>query len=194
MAIDAKQKEIEKATQEARNPLEVQLAADMLNRVKKLEMRVSDFEALQQSSIQTLAKIRTIQATNEVLVDKYKTIREITIPSWKNQFLLEMGMNETSNAAALATEIDDFTDDLLVRGADLLHKNAVATAKSNQRAVISVKTLKHVDNTLMQIFQDVSKIQQQGTKDRLEASREIEKMQKSRALNYGTKPQITHQG
>jgi hypothetical protein len=46
----------------------------------------------------------------------------------------------------------------------------------------------------MQIFQDVSKIQQQGTKDRLEASREIEKMQKSRALNYGTKPQITHQG
>ena len=189
IAIDAKRQEIAVLKANARNALDVQLAADQESRVTKLEMRVADFEALQQSSIQTLAKVRSIQSTNDVLVDKYKTIRDITIPSWKHQFLLELGMRETESAAQLATEIDDFTDDMLMRGADLLHKNAVTTAKSSQRAVISVKTLKHVDDMLLKTFQDVSRIQADGSRDRKLASAEIEQMQKNRALAYGVKSQ-----
>ena len=141
-----------------------------------LDLRIGNLEALQQSSLQMLPQIRVIQSTNFVLVDKFNTITTLTIPIWKRQFVLAMGLNESKNAAELTVAIDDFTNSMLTRGADLLHKNAVATAKSNQRLPIDVKTLQYVQDMLVKTANDVSQIQLEGKREREQSSMQIEHM------------------
>jgi uncharacterized protein YaaN involved in tellurite resistance len=117
-----------------------------------------------------------IQANNQMLVDKFHTIREITVPAWKRQFMLALTLNEQRNAVQLATKIDDTTNDLLKRNAELLHRNSVETAKANQRLVIDVDTLQKVQATLIQTVEDVIKIQREGAAHRKAAEKEIQGM------------------
>ena len=111
-----------------------------------------------------------------MLVDKFHTIREITVPAWKRQFMLALTLNEQRNAVQLATKIDDTTNDLLKRNAELLHRNSVETAKANQRLVIDVDTLQKVQATLIQTVEDVIKIQREGVAQRKAAEKEIQGM------------------
>ncbi|NEU35014.1 toxic anion resistance protein, partial [bacterium LRH843] len=85
--------------------------------------------------------IRIIQSNNLMLVDKFYAIKNITLPAWKNQISLAISLNEQKNSVQLANTIDDATNDLLKRNADLLHQNSVDTAKANQRSVIDIETL-----------------------------------------------------
>lgn len=163
---------------------QVQEMSDRQAVAAQLSIRIGNLEALQQSSLQTLPQIRVLQATNANLVDKYNTIKVLTIPAWKRQFVMALGLNESKNAAQMAEQIDDFTNDLLVRGADLLHKNAVSTAKSSQRLPIDVKTLEHVQNMLIKTVNDFSRIQQEGEKDRAVVSKQLESMQERLKLQF----------
>ena len=111
-----------------------------------------------------------------MLVDKFHTIREITVPAWKRQFMLSLALNEQKNAVELAAHIDNTTNDLLRREAALLHRNSVEAAKANQRLVIDVDTLKEVQNTLIKTVEDVLKIQKDGVEQRKNAEKQIETM------------------
>ncbi|MDX1366894.1 toxic anion resistance protein [Pseudomonas sp.] len=157
-------------------PARLQELSDLDALAASLDKRVGDLMALQQSAMQSLPMIRMIQANNQMLVDKFHTIREITVPAWKRQFMLSLTLNEQRNAVQLATQIDDATNDLLKRNAELLHRNSVETAKANQRLVIDVETLKAVQNTLIATVQDVIKIQQEGISQRRAAEKEIQGM------------------
>lgn len=158
------------------DPARVQELADLDAVIANLDKRIGDLMALQHSAMQSLPTIRMIQANNQMLVDKFHTIREITVPAWKRQFMLALTLNEQRNAVELATTIDDTTNDLLRRNADLLHRNSVETAKANQRLVIDVDTLKDVQNTLIKTVEDVIRIQQDGMQQRKEAEKQIEAM------------------
>lgn len=158
------------------DPGRVQALSDLDAVIANLDKRIGDLVALQHSAMQSLPTIRMIQAANTMLVDKFHTIREITVPAWKRQFMLSLTLNEQQNAVQLATHIDNTTNDLLRRNADLLHRNSVATAKANQRLVIDVETLKDVQNTLIKTVEDVLKIQQNGVDQRKNAERQIEAM------------------
>jgi uncharacterized protein YaaN involved in tellurite resistance len=169
----------EKATQMRAQPLSptgVQQIADLDALVANLDKRIGDLQALQHSALQSLPTIRMIQANNQMLVDKFHTIREITVPAWKRQFMLALTLNEQRNSVQLATTIDDATNDLLRRNADLLHRNSVETARANQRLVIDVDTLQQVQNTLIKTVEDVIKIQQDGVSQRRAAEKQIETM------------------
>lgn len=169
----------EQATQMRAQPLTptgVQQLADLDALVANLDKRIGDLQALQHSALQSLPTIRMIQANNQMLVDKFHTIREITVPAWKRQFMLALTLNEQRNAVQLATTIDDATNDLLRRNADLLHRNSVETARANQRLVIDVDTLKQVQSTLIKTVEDVIKIQQDGVSQRRAAEKQIEAM------------------
>lgn len=157
-------------------PARLQELSDLDALAASLDKRVGDLMALQQSAMQSLPMIRMIQANNQMLVDKFHTIREITVPAWKRQFMLSLTLNEQRNAVQLASQIDDATNDLLKRNAELLHRNSVETAKANQRLVIDVETLKAVQNTLIATVQDVIKIQQEGISQRRAAEKEIQGM------------------
>jgi uncharacterized protein YaaN involved in tellurite resistance len=158
------------------DPGRVQALSDLDAVIANLDKRIGDLVALQHSAMQSLPTIRMVQAANTMLVDKFHTIREITVPAWKRQFMLSLTLNEQKNAVQLATHIDNTTNDLLKRNAELLHRNSVETAKANQRLVIDVETLKDVQNTLIKTVEDVIKIQQSGVDQRKNAERQIEAM------------------
>ena len=150
---------------------------DLNHLANNLEKRVSDLQVLQQSAMQTLPMIRIIQSNNMMLVDKFYAIKNITLPAWKNQISLAISLTEQRNSVQLANTIDNATNDLLKRNADLLHQNSVDTAKANQRSVIDIETLEHVQNTLIKTVNDVIQIQKEGMQKREEASSRIKVLQ-----------------
>lgn len=171
------QQEIATLTSQAQDQTTTQRVYDLNHLANNLEKRVSDLQVLQQSAMQTLPMIRIIQSNNLMLVDKFYAIKNITLPAWKNQISLAISLNEQKNSVQLANTIDDATNDLLKRNADLLHQNSVDTAKANQRSVIDIETLEHVQNTLIKTVNDVIQIQKEGMQKRAEATTRLRSLQ-----------------
>ncbi|KSQ21655.1 toxic anion resistance protein [Pseudomonas aeruginosa] len=158
------------------DPTRVQQLSDLDNLISNLDKRIGDLTALQQSALQTLPTIRLLQNNNQQLIDKFATIRTVAIPAWKRGFMLAISLNEQRNSVQLANSIDDATNELLKRNAELLHHNSVETAKANQRLVIDVETLKTVQDSLIQTVEEVLKLQRAGAETRQKAEREIHGM------------------
>ena len=171
------QQQMQRLTTAAAEPTTTQQIYDLNHVMNNLEKRVSDLQMLQQSAMQTLPMIRIIQANNLMLVDKFYAIKNITLPAWKNQMSLAVSLNEQKNSVQLANAIDDATNDLLRRNAELLRQNSVDTARANQRSVLDIETLEHVQNTLMHTVQDVIEIQKQGMQKRAEATTRLRRLQ-----------------
>lgn len=174
---DEIQQEISTLTSQAQDQTTTQRVYDLNHLANNLEKRVSDLQVLQQSAMQTLPMIRIIQSNNLMLVEKFYAIKNITLPAWKNQISLAISLNEQKNSVQLANTIDDATNDLLKRNADLLHQNSVDTAKANQRSVIDIETLEHVQNTLIKTVNDVIQIQKEGMQKRAEATTRLRSLQ-----------------
>lgn len=176
------QQQIVALTNQDQDQQTTQQIYDLNHLANNLEKRVSDLQVLQQSAMQTLPMIRIIQSNNLMLVDKFYAIKNITLPAWKNQISLAISLQEQKNSVQLAKAIDDTTNDLLRRNAELLHQNSVDTAKANQRSVIDVETLEHVQNTLIKTVNDVIQIQKEGMQKRAEATTRLRALQES--LNH----------
>lgn len=176
------QQQIVALTNQEQDQQTMQQIYDLNHLANILEKRVSDLQVLQQSAMQTLPMIRIIQSNNLMLVDKFYAIKNITLPAWKNQISLAISLQEQKNSVQLAKAIDDTTNDLLRRNAELLHQNSVDTAKANQRSVIDVETLEHVQNTLIKTVNDVIQIQKEGMQKRAEATTRLRALQES--LNH----------
>lgn len=171
------QQEIASLTALPQDQSTTQKIYDLNHLANNLEKRISDLQVLQQSAMQTLPMIRIIQSNNLMLVDKFYAIKNITLPAWKNQISLAISLNEQKNSVQLANTIDDATNELLRRNADLLHQNSVDTAKANQRSVIDIETLEHVQNTLIKTVNDVIQIQKEGVQKRTEATVRLRALQ-----------------
>ncbi|WP_032879020.1 toxic anion resistance protein [Acinetobacter colistiniresistens] len=176
------QQQISALTTQEQDQQITQQIYDLNHLANNLEKRVSDLQVLQQSAMQTLPMIRIIQSNNLMLVDKFYAIKNITLPAWKNQISLAISLQEQKNSVQLAKAIDDTTNELLRRNAELLHQNSVDTAKANQRSVIDVETLEHVQNTLIKTVNDVIQIQKEGMQKRAEATTRLRALQES--LNH----------
>ncbi|MEB6478520.1 toxic anion resistance protein [Acinetobacter vivianii] len=176
------QQQISALTSQEQDQQTTQQIYDLNHLANNLEKRVSDLQVLQQSAMQTLPMIRIIQSNNLMLVDKFYAIKNITLPAWKNQISLAISLQEQKNSVQLAQAIDDTTNELLRRNAELLHQNSVDTAKANQRSVIDVETLEHVQNTLIKTVNDVIQIQKEGMQKRAEATTRLRALQDS--LNH----------
>ncbi|MBR5557599.1 MAG: toxic anion resistance protein [Acinetobacter sp.] len=176
------QQQIATLSSQTQDQTTVQKVYDLNHLSNNLEKRVSDLEVLQQSAMQTLPMIRIIQSNNLMLVDKFYAIKNITLPAWKNQISLAISLSEQKNSVQLANSIDDATNDLLRRNADLLHQNSVDTARANQRSVIDIETLEHVQNTLIKTVNDVIQVQKEGMQKRAEAATRLRALQQN--LNH----------
>ncbi|MFM2652094.1 toxic anion resistance protein, partial [Vibrio alginolyticus] len=118
------------------------------------------------------------QTNNITLIEKFDNIKTLTIPSWKKQFTLAISMLEQRKSLELAGKIDNATNDLIKRNADLLRQNTLQTARANQRSVIDLETLEHVQNTLITTLQDVVSIEQEGARNREIADERMVNMKK----------------
>lgn len=144
--------------------------------IRLLDKRVSDLQLMQHAADQSLPMIRMIQANAMQLIEKFATVRDITVPAWKRSFAIQLSLNEQKNAVELATAIDDATNELMRRNADMLHENSVATARANQRGVIDVETLQHVHEKLIQTVEDVRQIHREGMEKRRQAEQDLARM------------------
>jgi len=158
------------------DPSLLQQVADLDALISNLDKRIGDLIAQQQAAMQSLPMIRLIQNNNRMLVDKFHTIREITVPAWKRGFMVALSLNEQQNAVQLATIIDDTTNELMVKNAELLHRNSIESAKANQRLVIDVETLQKVQGLLIQTVEDVIKIHREGSVQRKNTEKQIHGM------------------
>lgn len=154
-------------------PTKAQELSDLNGLISMLDKRVGDLLASQQNAYQTLPAIRMIQANNLALVDKFHSIRSVTIPAWKRIFMMSLALNEQRNAVELAKNIDDVTNSLLKSNAKLLYQNSVDTARANQRSVIDVSTLEEVQETLIKTLEDTAQVHREGAQIRKDTERRL---------------------
>jgi len=160
----------------ATNPMEAQAISNLQDVLNRLEKRVHDLRTMQMVAVQTAPMIRMVQSNNQLLIDKFRNLQELTIPSWKKQFTLAVALIEQQKAVELTQKIDDTTNDLMRRNAELLKQNSVNTARANQRAVVDIETLEYVQQTLNSTIEEVEQIQRDGEQARADAVIKMESM------------------
>lgn len=166
---------------EAADPLRAQARHDLQAAIAALEKRVADMKVLQHAALQQLPMIRMVQANNRMLVEKFRTVRELTIPAWKRQFVLALSLNEQKGAVKLAESIDDATNAFLLENARMLQENTVATARANQRLVIDVETLEKAHYALVQTMQEVVRINREGVEQRAQITQRLQGLRQAMA-------------
>lgn len=139
-----------------------------------LDKRIGDMMAIQVAIGQTLPTIQIMQSNNRMLADKYRTIYEVTIPAWKNQFMLAWTLKEQESHANISKVIDDTTNNIILHNSQLLHSTATATARTSQRLSIDPETLKQVQENLQTTISEVLQIHKEGEQYRKKAIEELQ--------------------
>ncbi|MDY4581852.1 MAG: toxic anion resistance protein [Candidatus Faecousia sp.] len=156
---------------------DAQAAKDLADKCSRFEKKIHDLELTRTISIQTAPQIRMIQNNDNVMVEKIQTTLVNTIPLWKNQMVLALGIAHSTEAAQAQRQVNDITNALLKQNAEKLHMASVETAKEAERGIVDIETLKKTNAELIQILDDVMKIQQDGRAKRLAAEAEMAKME-----------------
>ena len=156
---------------------DAQAARDLADNCDRFEKKIHDLELTRAISIQTAPQIRMLQNNDTVMVEKIQTTLMNTIPLWKNQMVLALGIAHSTEAAAAQRQVTDVTNALLKQNAERLHLASVETAKEAERGIVDIETLKATNAKLIQTFDDVMKIQADGRTKRLAAEAEMLKME-----------------
>ena len=156
---------------------DAQAARDLADKLNRFEKKIHDLELTRAISIQTAPQIRMIQNNDNVMVEKIQTTLMNTIPLWKNQMVLALGIAHSTEAAQAQRQVTDITNALLRQNAEKLHMASVETAKEAERGIVEIETLKATNAKLIQTFDDVLKIQAEGRAKRLAAENEMARME-----------------
>ena len=156
---------------------DAQTARDLADKCNHFEKKIHDLELTRTISIQTAPQIRMIQNNDHVMVEKIQTTLMNTIPLWKNQMVLALGIAHSTEAAQAQRQVTDITNALLKQNAEKLHMASIETAKEAERGIVDIETLKATNAKLIQTFDDVLKIQAEGRAKRLAAENEMAKME-----------------
>ena len=156
---------------------DAQAAKDLADKCNRFEKKIHDLELTRAISIQTAPQIRMIQNNDNVMVEKIQTTLMNTIPLWKNQMVLALGIAHSTEAAQAQRQVTDITNALLKQNAEKLHLASVETAKEAERGIVDIETLKGTNAKLIQTLDDVMKIQADGRAKRLAAEAEMAKME-----------------
>ena len=156
---------------------DVQAAKDLADKCERFEKKIYDLELTRAISIQTAPQIRMIQNNDNVMVEKIQTTLVNTIPLWKNQMVISLGIAHSTEAAKAQRQVNDVTNALLQANAKKLHIASVETAKEAERGIVDIETLKKTNAELIQTLDDVMKIQSDGRTQRLNAEAEMAKME-----------------
>ena len=156
---------------------DAQTARDLADKCNRFEKKIHDLELTRTISIQTAPQIRMIQNNDHVMVEKIQTTLMNTIPLWKNQMVLALGIAHSTEAAQAQRQVTDITNALLKQNAEKLHMASIETAKEAERGIVDIETLKATNAKLIQTFDDILKIQAEGRAKRLAAENEMAKME-----------------
>ena len=163
-----------KAQANAKNdPMAVQLVSDFEQSVDRFEKKVHDLKLSKTIAIQSAPQIRLIQNNDKLLIDRVQAAIFHTIPLWKNQMVIALGLSRQQQVIKLQRAVSDTTNQLLQRNAQMLKQNTIETAKENERSIVDIDTLKKVNQDLISTIEETLKIQQEGRQKRAAAEKEL---------------------
>jgi len=159
--------------EQSKLPEDAQAAKDLADKADRFEKKLYDLELTRNISIQMAPQIRLIQSSNQLMAEKIQTSLVNTIPLWKSQMVLAMGLAHTENAMKAQRAVTDLTNDLLVKNAEKLHMATVETAKESERGIVDIETLTKTNKMLIDTMDEVLNIQKQGHERRVAAEQEL---------------------
>ena len=158
-------------------PEDAQAANDYAALIDRFEKKLHDLELTRIVSLQMGPQIRMVQNNDTLMTEKIQTSLVNTIPLWKSQMVLSLGIHHAQQAMEAQRQVTDMTNRLLKTNADMLKMASVETAKESERAVVDLETLQHTNQTLIETLDEVLQIQQEGRQKRQQASAELKRME-----------------
>lgn len=156
---------------------DAQAARDLDSMCMRFEKKIHDLELTRMISIQTAPQIRLVQGNDTVMTEKIQSTLVNTIPLWKSQMVLALGVAHSTQAAQAQREVTDMTNELLRKNADTLKMATIETAKESERGIVDIETLKATNQSLISTLDEVMNIQEEGRRKRQEAEAEITRLE-----------------
>lgn len=158
-------------------PEDAQAAKDLESKCGRFEKKLHDLELTRTISIQTAPQIRMVQGNNTLMVEKIQSTLVNTIPLWKSQMVLALGVAHSGEAVRAQREVTDMTNELLRKNAETLKMATIETAKETERGIVDIETLQQTNQSLISTLDEVMQIQQEGRQKRAEAETELRRME-----------------
>jgi len=165
--------ELHKKAQESGQPEDAQAANDYANMINRFEKKLHDLELTRMISIQMAPQIRLVQNNDVLMVEKIQTSIVNTIPLWKSQMVLALGMHNAQQAMQAQRQVTDMTNELLNKNAEMLKTGTIEIAKESERGIVDMDTLVNTNRMLIDTLEDVRSIQSEGTQRRAAAEVEL---------------------
>lgn len=174
---NGKLKDLEEKARISGLPEDAQAARDLDSKCSRFEKKIHDLELTRMISLQTAPQIRLVQNNDIMMAEKIQTTLVNTIPLWKSQMVLALGIAHSTEAASAQRQVSDVTNELLKKNAETLHMASVETVKESERGIVDMETLKKTNVELIQTLDDVMKIQKEGRLKRQTAEAEMQRME-----------------
>ena len=159
-------------------PEDTQAARDFSEMCNRFEKKIHDLELTRTVSLQMAPQIRLIQNNDIVMSDKIQSTLVNTIPLWKSQMVIAIGLNHSTDAARAQREVSDMTNELLKKNVETLKIATVETARESERGIVDIETLQATNQTLISTLDEVMKIQKEGREKRSQAEVQLQKIEK----------------
>lgn len=156
---------------------DAQAAKDLDSMCERFEKKLHDLELTKTIAMQTAPQIRLVQGNDTMMAEKIQSTIVNTIPLWKSQMVLALGVEHSTQAAAAQREVNDMTNELLRKNAEKLKMATIETAKESERGIVDIETLKATNESLISIFDEVLQIQQEGRQKRQQAEVEMQRIE-----------------
>lgn len=173
---EAREKELVELQQKAQRsglPEDAQAASDFADKCDRFEKKLHDLQLTRTVAMQTGPQIRMIQSSDSVMAEKIQSTIVNTIPLWKSQMVIAIGVEHANKAARAQREVTEMTNQLLKKNADALKTATIETAKESERGIVDIETLKHTNEMLISTMDEVLTIQSEGKQKRIEAEAEL---------------------
>ncbi len=170
-------KELQDAAKASGDPMDAQKAQDMAAQCDRFEKKLYDLKLTRQISLQMAPQIRLLQNNNALLVERIQSTLVNTLPLWKNQMVLALGLEHSKQAMAAQKAVTDMTNELLKKNAETLKQGTLETARESERGIVDLETLVATNQSLIDTINEVMQIQQEGRQKRLEAERTLAQME-----------------
>lgn len=157
---------------------DAQAARDLDSMCTRFEKKLHDLELTRTISMQTAPQIRLVQGNDTLMVEKIQSTIVNTIPLWKSQMVLALGVEHSAQAAAAQREVTDMTNELLKKNAEKLKLATIDTAKESERGIVDIETLKNTNESLITTLDEVMRIQTEGRQKRQDAEAEMQRLEK----------------
>ena len=154
-------------------PEDAQAANDMNAMCQSFEKKLHDLELTRMVSIQMGPQIRLVQNNDKIMAEKIQSTIVNTIPLWKSQMVLALGLAHSTQAIEAQRAVTDMTNELLRKNADTLKMGSIQAAKESERGIVDIETLKHTNEQLISTLDEVAHIQEEGRQKRREAEAEL---------------------